>query len=416
MTTSPNLTQQVQLTTETAINKQNQIKQAYNNLKIAFETKKPVEVELIEKNKNGFKCLFEGVPLFLLFINYFSKKENLSEELIDSLIGTKIPVKIMEFYEDEFGKVIKINHKEVLEDKKWETVTSGMTIEVTVKSLVPDRGIAVETQNGLNGFITISNISRQRVTVLEDFVNVGDIVNAKILEINREKDRLFLSMKDIPSPQLIDFFDTHTIGQRVKGTVETIANALVFVNIGHNITGRVRIREVSWTRKHINLSDYFEINKEYEFEIINLSKDTNLIDLSYKATQPNNWCEIANTFKKNIIYYAVVEYIPPNGRGVELTLNNVIDAYLPKQRADALYNGNKPTFKAKDTIQVKIFNIDDEKRSILVESALKRDSDFMNRESEINDYSKNKILNKNRITNFTFADLLSESSKKSLKK
>lgn len=112
-------------------------------------------------------------------------------------------------------------------------------------------------------------------------------------------------------------------------------------------------------------------------------------------------------------YSAVVEYIPPTGRGAELTINKELDAFMPKPRAGALYNGNKPTFKTKDVIQVKVFNKDAEKHSILVESALKQEGNYSRDEDKPKNMQRAQPTKHN---SFTLGDLLSESSKKALNK
>lgn len=114
-------------------------------------------------------------------------------------------------------------------------------------------------------------------------------------------------------------------------------------------------------------------------------------------------------------YSAVVEFIPPNGRGAEITINNEMDAFMPKQRGGALYNGNKPTFKAKDVIQVKIFNKDAERCSILVESALKQEGGYSRDDSRQRSAGQSANTEKPH-SSFSLGDLLSENSKKALKK
>jgi len=82
---------------------------------------------------------------------------------------------------------------------------------------------------------------------------------------------------------------------------------------------------------------------------------------------------------------------------------------MPKQRAAGLYNGNKPNFKAKDVIQIKIFSTDAEQHSILCESALRQDTD------KPSILTTKASTTKEKFSNFTLADLLSDSSKKALK-
>jgi len=90
-------------------------------------------------------------------------------------------------------------------------------------------------------------------------------------------------------------------------------------------------------------------------------------------------------------------------------INNEIDAFMPKQRAAGLYNGNKPNFKSKDVIQIKIFSMDADLHSILCESALRQDTDKPTLTSTKASTTKEKF------SNFSLADLLSDNSKKALK-
>jgi ribosomal protein S1 len=107
-----------QITTDTAKEKQQKINQAYQELKNAFDTQTPIEVEITDKTKGGFKSIYKDIPLYIPFNYYSSKRSELSDEEINSVIGSKIRVKVKVFTEDEFGRDIKVDHKEVVEDAK----------------------------------------------------------------------------------------------------------------------------------------------------------------------------------------------------------------------------------------------------------------------------------------------------------
>ena len=107
-----------EITTDTAKEKQQIINRSYKEMHEVSLSQTPIEVEITEATRGGLKCTYNGIPLYMPYNYYSSKRGPLPQEEMDSLIGTKILVKVKEYSEDEFGKIIKISHREVVEDKK----------------------------------------------------------------------------------------------------------------------------------------------------------------------------------------------------------------------------------------------------------------------------------------------------------
>jgi len=406
-------TQISQLATDAAKEKHEKLNQSYAELKDAFETEKIIEVDVLDKVKGGFKVSYNGIPIFLPTVLYTSKRDLTDEELF-KIVGKKLPIKVKEYTDSGFGKEIKINHKDVIEDQLWKDISVGTKVEINIKSIIDKKGVLVNLINGLEAFIPISLIARERIEDISNYVAVGDKINGgEIIEVNRATNKIIVSLRNAPSKHLNSFFDNYKIGDRVTGKLRNIIKTRAFFTISPNIDGSVKMSEVSWTRRNINFNDFFESDKEYDFEIKNLDRDNQFIDLSYKKTQPDNWQEIANKYEEGYTYSAVVEFIPPNGSGVDVSVNNEIDGFMPKQRAGALYNGNKPTFKAKDVIQVKLVEKNEKTRVFFFESAIKQVNPFDLMGTSV---ATGKNISKPEvIKNFTLADLLSDSSKKALK-
>ncbi|MDR0927688.1 MAG: S1 RNA-binding domain-containing protein [Ignavibacteria bacterium] len=401
--------------TSAADEKRQKLTQAYDELKTAFNAGTPIEIEIVEKTKGGFKTTFNDVPIFLPFAQYGTKK-SVTDEEADAVIGQKLKVKIIEFTEDEFGKVLKISHRVLEEEEKWKYIVVGATVEATV-TFIHSFGLAVDI-NGVDGFIHISQLSRNRVNDINDFAQKGDVLKAEIIGVDADKHRVQLSLKNAANVQFETFFTQHNVGERITGKIARITTNGLFVEIAPNVDGYLRMSEVSWTRRNVDLKALFEEGKEIETEIIELDKENSKIGLSYRKLQPDDWSEVADKYQMGVTYSAVIEFIPPNNKGVEISLDNQIDGFIPRMKMQALYNGNKPTFKRQDIIQVKLFNRDDERHSLVFESAIKPDnpniSDVDWDAKSSTGGARGNISKPDKVKNFTLADLLSSNSKNAL--
>jgi len=416
-----------QITTSAAEARRQELNKTFEELKDALKTQKTIEVDVIEKIKGGFKTQYKELNIFLPASLYSTKKE-LDENEINALIGTKLKVKVVDFVEDELIRTPRISHRKYLEEERWNGIDVGSTVEGKVKLIL--KHALILDANGLDAFVPISKISKQRIDDINLFAKVGDVFKGKVLEIEKEKMRMKVGLENVENPSYKDFFDKYNIGDKITGKVRNIISGGVFIEIAPNVDGFVKASEVSWTRREVDLKSMFEIGKEIEAEIIELDRENSKIGLSYKRLLPNNWQEIADKYQVGHTYSVVVEMIPPNGRGAVVSLNDEIDGFIPTQRMQALYTGNKPNFKAKDVLQVKLLDKDAEKFSLLFESILKPENPYSNENNDRNsrnngsndrrrnnkNYNGFEIANSNTVGNFSFADLLSDASKKNLLK
>lgn len=402
------------LATDIAKEKSEKLNKSYKDLKDVFNTGNTVEVKIIEKVGGGFKVSYNEIVSLYLPISLYTSNRNITEEELLAVVGNKIPVKVKEYSEEEFGKVIKINHKEVIDDKLWSEIVVNSKTEAVIKRVLP-QGAIIELPNGLEGFIPISHIAREHIDDINGYVTEGEVVKGDIVEVNRNNKRIVVSLRNAPSKHLIEFFDAHNIGNVVKGKLKNIMPSRAYFTIAPNIDGVVKSSEVSWTRKHIRLNDFFEADKEYDFEIINLDRDNQYIGLSYRKILPDNWKEISDKYTEGYTYPAVIEFIPTNNRGAEISVNNEIDGFMPKNLASALYSNNRPTFKANDVIQVKLVEKNEKSRSFIFESAIKQLNPYDDTDGFTSKTTGKNLSTPEVIKNFSFADLLSESSKKALK-
>lgn len=403
--------------------KRQKLNQAYKELKEAFETGIVIEVEVIEKIKGGFKTLYNELTVFLPTRLYTSKRE-LSDEEVNSIVGTKLKVKVIEFIEDDLARIVKISHRHFLEDEQWKNITVDSIVTGTVKTILKDKLIL--DVDGIDALVHISQLSRHHVSDINEFAKVGDVLKAKITKTDKDNHRMFLSLKELPDVNWENFFDKHKVGDKVNGKVVSIANNGVMIEISPNIRGFLKMSEISWLKREVDINAMFPVDTEVETEIINVDREKSRIDLSYKKLLPDNWGEVADKYQVGYTYTATIEMIPPNGQGAVVSINDEIDGFVPKKRMLALYTENKPNFKRKDTIQVKLVDKDNEKKSLIFESIIKPEIPIENKDN--NDAKNNRNYRDGNssheavtpkptvINNYSLADLLSESSKKNLNK
>jgi len=403
-----------QTTTSAADARRQELNQTFDELKDAFKTEKTIEVEIIEKVKGGFKTKFKDVNIFLPDKLYFTQKE-LDENEADSLKGSKLKVKVIEFTEDEFGRIVRVSHRKVMLEEQWQGLSEGLQVEGTVKTIL-NQGLILDV-NGIEAFVPASKISRQRIDDLNTVAKQGDVFKGTILTIEKERNRMIVGLENISNANYEDFFDKHNVGDKIKGKIRNIIRGGIFVELAPNVDGYLSPTEISWTRREIDLQKMFEIGQELETEIIEIDKQNSKINLSFKRVQPNNWAEVAEKYQVGYTYSVTVEYIQTNNSGATVSLNDEIDGFIPKNRMLALYTGNKPNFKAKDVLQVKLIEKNAEKFSLLFESIIKPENPYSNENYDRpRGGNRTEEAKSNSVSSFTFADLLSDASKKILSK
>ena len=409
-----------QVTTNAADARRQELNQAFDELKNAFKKEKNIEVEVSEEVKGGFKTQYKGISIFMPTSAY-STKRNLTDEEVKSVIGSKLQVKIIDFVEDEFARTVKINHRKVVEEAQWDGIAIGSTVKGKVKSILK-HGLVLDV-NGLYAFVHISNLPK--ITDINSFTKLDEILKGEVLTIEKENRRMTLSLRNQPNEHYESFFEKHKIGDKITGKIRSvIAGSGVVLEIAPNVTGFIKMSEVSWMKREVDLAAIFEADKEIETEIIEIDREKAKIGLSYKRVQPDNWQEITEKYQVGHPYSVVVEFIPPNSSGAVVSLNNEIDGFLPKQRMKALYNGDKPNFKKQDALQVKLIEKNAERHLLLFESTIKPENPYSNENdrNQSGDYKQRDKTNVATVTskpttinNYSLGDLLSESSRKNLK-
>ncbi len=250
-----------------------------------------LEVEVISRIKGGLRVIFKNLQLFLP-ASHFTIKRTPTEEELQEAIGAKFNVNIHEIQEmDDGRKAVIVTRKNLLVSEFWNNIEIGKIVNGRITS-VASFGVFIDL-GGIEGLIHISRLSQTHVDDPTKLYKKGDMLEAKIIEINKEANRIGLSRKELePSPwDGIDaVFAPNTIH---KGIVRRITDFGVYIELRPGIDGLLRTPEISWTKRIKHPSSVFAIGQEIDVEVMSINTEKQTVALSYKKTQPNPWAELA---------------------------------------------------------------------------------------------------------------------------
>ena len=254
----------------------------WDEINAAYENKEVIEVNVVRAVNKGvianYKEISGFIPMSLLADHYV--------ETPDEYIGKTLPVKVSKV--DQKRNKAVFSHKDFLTEERrkkiaeiWDTLNEGDVVEGKIMRFT-DYGAFVDI-GGIDGLLHISEISWGKLKHPQEVLEIGQTVNVKILNMNEEKGKISLGLKqNNPEPwSVID--EQYEIGQLVKGKVVQIKEYGAFIELNPGLDGLVHISEIA--HKRVNkVSDELQIGQEVEAKILEIDKERRRISLSIKAT------------------------------------------------------------------------------------------------------------------------------------
>ncbi|MBR4995662.1 MAG: 30S ribosomal protein S1 [Alistipes sp.] len=273
---------------------------------------------------------------------------NHPEEIVT--LDQKLNVVIIDF--DEQKKRIALGLKQ-LTAHPWEALDSELKVgdKVTGKVVVmADYGAFVEIAAGVEGLIHVSEMSwSQHLRSAQDFLKVGDDVEAVILTLDREERKMSLGIKQL-TPDPWEGIDTkYPVGTKCTAKVRNFTNFGVFVEIEEGIDGLIHISDLSWTKKVKHPSEFTQIGAEIEVVVLEIDKENRRLSLGHKQLEENPWNEIESKFAADSIHTATISEMTDKGAIVVLGEN--ITGFVP---AKQLVKEDGTTLKAGETAEFKV--------------------------------------------------------------
>ena len=222
-------------------------------------------------------------------------------------LDQKLNVVILDF--DDEKKRIALGLKQ-LQPHPWDALNPDLKVGDHVKGRVvvlPDYGAFVEIAPGVEGLIHVSEMSwSQHLRAAQDFMKVGDEVEAVILTLDREDRKMSLGIKQLKKDPWEDIEVRYPIGSRHTAKVRNFTNFGVFVEIEEGVDGLIHISDLSWTKKIKHLSEFTQVGADIEVEVLAIDKDNRRLSLGHKQLEENPWEVFENIFTVGSIHEGTI--------------------------------------------------------------------------------------------------------------
>lgn len=242
---------------------------------------------------------------------------NHPEEIVS--LDQKLNVVILDF--DDEKKRIALGLKQ-LTPHPWDSVNSDLKIGDKVKGKVvvmADYGAFVEIATGVEGLIHVSEMSwSQHLRSAQEFMKVGDEVEAVVLTLDRAERKMSLGIKQLkPDPwQNID--DKYTVGSKHMAKVRNFTNFGVFVEIEEGVDGLIHISDLSWTKKIKHPAEFTAIDAEIEVVVLEIDKENRRLSLGHKQLEENPWDVFEGLFTVDSVHEGTVMEVFDKGAVIAL--------------------------------------------------------------------------------------------------
>ena len=273
---------------------------------------------------------------------------NHPEEIVK--LDQKLNVVIIDF--DEQKKRIALGLKQ-LTAHPWEALDSELKVgdKVTGKVVVmADYGAFVEIAAGVEGLIHVSEMSwSQHLRSAQEFLKVGDDVEAVILTLDRNERKMSLGIKQLTPDPWEGIEAKYPVGAKCTAKVRNFTNFGVFVEIEEGIDGLIHISDLSWTKKVKHPSEFTQIGAEIEVIVLEIDKENRRLSLGHKQLEENPWNEIESKFAVDTVHTATISELTDKGAIVVLGEN--VTGFVP---AKQLVKEDGTTLKAGETAEFKV--------------------------------------------------------------
>jgi small subunit ribosomal protein S1 len=234
-------------------------------------------------------------------------------------LDQKLNVVILDFDDDK--KRIALGLKQ-LTPHPWDKLDDNLKVGDTVKGKVvvlADYGAFVEIAPGVEGLIHVSEMSwSQHLRSAQDFLKVGDEVEAEILTLDRDDRKMSLGMKQLKSDPWEKIEENYGVGTKHKAVVRNFTNFGVFVEIAEGVDGLIHISDLSWTKKIKHPSEFTSIGEEIEVVVLDIDAENRRLSLGHKQLEENPWDVFETIFTTDSIHEGTVIDLMDKGAVVAL--------------------------------------------------------------------------------------------------
>ena len=321
-----------------------------------------VEGTVMRKIKGGL-LVDIGVPVFLPA----SQVDIRRPHNLDEFIGRKVRAEILKI--DTERRNIVISRRKLVEHERsaakqnlMSNISEGQVITGTVKNIA-DFGAFVDL-GGIDGLLHITDMSWGRINHPSELLKIDDKVEVKVLNIDREKEKIALGLKQTESSPWEEIEAKYPVGARIKGEVVNIMSYGAFIRLEDGIEGLVHISEMSWTRRVNHPSEIVNPGDEIDVVVLEIDKNKQEISLGMKQTEVNPWELVSEKYPNGTIVTGTIRNLANYGAFVEIEPG--IDGLLHISDMSWTKKVTHPNelYKKGDEVQCVVLDVDRDKQRI----------------------------------------------------
>ena len=287
-------------------------------------------LEGIVKNITSYGVFIDlgGVDGLIHITDLSWNRINHPNEILE--LDQKLNVVILDFDDDKSR--IQLGLKQ-LSDHPWDKLDENIQEGTKVKGkvvVIADYGAFIEIEEGVEGLIHVSEMSwSTHLRSAQDFVKLGDDVEAIILSLDRESRKMSLGIKQLSIDPWTDITKKYPVGSKHSGEVRNFTNFGVFIELEEGIDGLIYISDLSWTKKIKHPSEILSLNDNIDVIVLELDIEGRKLSLGYKQTKDNPWLKFEKEFSINSVHKGKVYNL--NDKGCTVRFNDEITAFIPSK-------------------------------------------------------------------------------------
>ncbi len=282
---------------------------------------------------------------------------------MDNLLGASFPFKILKYNKKRNNVVLS---RRVLLEKEREsqrntilnTIEPGQVMEGVVKNIT-DYGIFIDL-GGIDGLLHVTDMSWGRASHPSELCKVGDILRVKVLNFDRERQRVSLGLKQLHPDPWTSVTERYPIGRRIKGKIVNLTDYGAFVELENGVEGLIHVSEMSWTQKVKHPSKIVSVGDVVEAVVLSVDADKKRISLGMKQIEPNPWDVIAEKYPVGTVIEGKIKNI--TDFGLFIGIDEGIDGLVHISDISWIKRVKHPSelFKKGQEVQAKVLHIDKE--------------------------------------------------------
>lgn len=321
-------------------------------------------LEGVIKNMTNFGVFIDlgGVDGLLHITDISWGRINHPEEVLK--LDQTVKVVVLDFDGDK--KRISLGMKQ-LTPHPWDALSADIQVGSKVKGKivnVADYGAFLELQSGVEGLIHVSEMSwSQHLRNPQDFLKVGDEVEAVVLTLDREERKMSLGIKQLTEDPWTrqDVLNKYAVGTKHKGVVRNLTNFGLFIELEEGIDGLVHVSDLSWTKKIKHPSEFVKVGDTMEVQVLELDAANRRLALSHKHLEENPWDTFETVFTVGSVHKCTI--ISKNDKGAVLELPYGIEGFCS---AKNLQKEDNSKAEVGDALEFKVLEFSKDDRRIVL--------------------------------------------------